>query len=167
MKGFLLKVWKDPVWSKVISAGIIGGSILIWSSVDNVSFMDKIRELYNLKVKLVYVLLVLLILGVIRYLIKILNRNVLNKKQLELQQFNKLSFNHDTILAKWETSFQDNQPIVKNVVLYCNKHTPPIKLHRGECTVMNCPNKDMDFETALYRKIVESHVEDEWEKLNK
>jgi hypothetical protein len=38
MKEILLKIWKDPVWSKVISTGITGITIIIWSQLSSGSF---------------------------------------------------------------------------------------------------------------------------------
>jgi hypothetical protein len=33
-------IWKDPVWSKVISAAIIGAAIVIWAKISNYSWLQ-------------------------------------------------------------------------------------------------------------------------------
>lgn len=44
MKVFLSKVWKDPVWSKVISAGIIGIIIFIYNYIVAISKDESFKE---------------------------------------------------------------------------------------------------------------------------
>lgn len=37
---WFLKIWKDPVWSKVISAGIIAAIAVIWAKISNYSWQE-------------------------------------------------------------------------------------------------------------------------------
>lgn len=55
MKAFFLKIWKDPVWSKVISAGIIGAVVWAWKLIDTDSFAvfwDFIVSVFNYMVSI-------------------------------------------------------------------------------------------------------------------
>lgn len=43
IREWILKIWKDPVWSKVISAGIITAIAIIWAKITNHSW----KEIYD------------------------------------------------------------------------------------------------------------------------
>lgn len=72
------QIWKDPVWSKVISAGIIGLVILIYnyiySLVTNTDFKTNIKAFWNSKISLWVVAVLILVLLVIYTLRKLFNR---------------------------------------------------------------------------------------------
>lgn len=56
---WIKSIWKDPVWSKVISAIIIASGIAIWARVENKSLADicqTVLNLFNFKVPLYFVL---------------------------------------------------------------------------------------------------------------
>ncbi|MGB4850423.1 MAG: hypothetical protein WBP41_21025 [Saprospiraceae bacterium] len=57
---FILYIWKDPVWSKVISAGIIGACLFLWAIVSYETFIDIIS--YKIPVYLYLLICVLLYL---------------------------------------------------------------------------------------------------------
>lgn len=87
------QIWKDPVWSKVISAGIIGLVILIYnyifSLITNTDFKTNITEFWNLKISLWVVAVIIVILVTIFTVKKIFNRKGKNnfaydEKTLEL-----------------------------------------------------------------------------------
>lgn len=73
MKDIFFKIWKDPVWSKVISVGIIGLIAFLWSQISEKTFgyfIDKLNM--NVPVKL-WFLLVLVFLA-FSYTIKIMGK---------------------------------------------------------------------------------------------
>lgn len=67
------EIWKDPVWSKVISAGIILLIATIWAKFLKIS-LNEIYEgsiiFLNFKLNIYYFLIILLIILVIRYALK-------------------------------------------------------------------------------------------------
>ena len=95
------QIWKDPVWSKVISAGIIGLVILIYnyiySLVTNTNFKTNITAFWNSKISLWVVAVIIIVLVTIFTLIKLSNRKAkdtfaYDEKTLELDIafFNKI-----------------------------------------------------------------------------
>jgi hypothetical protein len=87
------QTWKDPVWSKVISAGIIGLVILIYnfifSLITNTDFKTNITAFWNLKISLWVVAVIIIVLLTIFTLKKLFNRKRKNdfaydEKTLEL-----------------------------------------------------------------------------------
>ncbi|WP_291285386.1 hypothetical protein [Flavobacterium sp.] len=95
------QIWKDPVWSKVISAGIIGFVILIYNSiyslVTNTNLKTNIIAFWNSKIILWVVAVIIIVLVVIYTLRKLFNRKekddfVYDEKTLELDTafFNKI-----------------------------------------------------------------------------
>lgn len=76
-KEFLLKIWRDPVWSKVISVGVLGviGTIyaLLESAMNNSSFTESVIDVLTIQIKLWHIL-VGIIVFVIFYSIRTLCR---------------------------------------------------------------------------------------------
>ncbi len=71
MKDFILKIWKDPVWSKVIASGIIGLLTLIYianrSIIKNISFQESLKQIMDSGISLKLILLLIVILILIRF----------------------------------------------------------------------------------------------------
>lgn len=95
------QIWKDPVWSKVISAGIIGLIILvynyIYSLITNTDFKTNFKAFWSLKISLWVVAVIIMILVSLFTLIKLINRNRKNKftydektLELDIAFFNKI-----------------------------------------------------------------------------
>ena len=76
-KEFLLKIWRDPVLSKVISVGVLGviGTIyaLLESAMNNSSFTESVIDVLTIQIKLWHIL-VGIIVFVIFYSIRTLCR---------------------------------------------------------------------------------------------
>ena len=64
------KIWSDPVWSKVISVGIIGVISLIYAFIksksDNITISEVYEGMLQLKIKVIYVLAALLLFILIK-----------------------------------------------------------------------------------------------------
>jgi|GEM_PF-2748011 len=73
MKDIFFKIWKDPVWSKVISVGIIGLITLLWSQISERSFGYFIDKL-NINVPVKLWLLLVLAIPVFSFAIKIIGK---------------------------------------------------------------------------------------------
>lgn len=93
-KEFLLKIWRDSVWSKVISAGIIFLFGIIYAFVEslviNGSFTKSIMSILTMQIKLWHILLVIVLL-LIFYLMRALYRAKDSVKQVENQRYNFLN----------------------------------------------------------------------------
>lgn len=90
-KGKFEKLWTNPVWSKVISAGIIALITVIYSIVktafEDISLYDAIIKVLNFKIE-VYLYLIFSILSIAIYFIINFIRKKINKRHLgfELDQ---------------------------------------------------------------------------------
>ncbi len=67
LKKNTLKIWKDPVWSKVISQGIIMiiGLAFVWgqSIYKKISIYDSIIQTYNYPIKFGWILIVIILIS--------------------------------------------------------------------------------------------------------
>lgn len=164
------KIWNDPVGSKVIAVGIIGVlSILfayIQSLVQEITFQESITKLYNLKIRVVYVILggVLFLIG--RHLFK--GKGYYNKKQERLRKFNKMTVEQNDILLRWGVYFSfEGTPFIDDLTAFCTKHQPPMRFVNGTCPVRDCENSKQQMNGHMLKNHVESMLIDEWEKINK
>lgn len=83
----LLRIWKDPVWSKVISVGIIALAGLIYSWIKdnnkNISLLDRLHNFINIQLPLWLFFVGLLFLLLLPVILKAINRNQKKNKQKE------------------------------------------------------------------------------------
>lgn len=104
----LKEIWKDPVWSKVISAGIISLLILIYNAIDVLAtgkdFKTSVITFWNFKVSLWIIAIAIIILGIIFTIVKKIKKVkkvefIYDEKTLELDTalFNKIRNNMLTI----------------------------------------------------------------------
>lgn len=63
MKNLLLKIWKDPVWSKVIASVLFGGLVLLWSQFSATTFQAALEFLTSNYTLPVWVLAILIIIS--------------------------------------------------------------------------------------------------------
>jgi ABC-type uncharacterized transport system permease subunit len=85
---YFWKAWKDPVWSKVISTGLIALIVLI-----PISFLwNNVLSILRSKIELWIVFIILIILTVIQFLIKyLLSSEKEQDKQIYSNVLNKIS----------------------------------------------------------------------------
>ena len=77
IKERFLKIWKDPVWSKVISAGIIALIAVIWAKVTNHSWSeiyDFILTVLSFKLPIYLFLSVIALYFIVRLCIKLFRK---------------------------------------------------------------------------------------------
>lgn len=170
LKSMLKKIWNDPVGSKVISVGIVGIISIIFayvqSLVQGITFQESVVKLYNLKVRVVYVFLGLIVILIVRHFFK--ERGIYSRKENRLRKFNNMAIEKHDILLRWGVYFElDGTPFISDPTPFCAKHQPPIRFVNGTCPIRDCENSKQ----KLYGYAVKNHIEsmliDKWEKINK
>lgn len=166
------KIWKDPVGSKIISWLIIGLITLIIlnikSSYDNESLKKTIYNLINLKVKISYILIGILIVYII-YKIFRSRKSGHSRSQKKIKEFNKSIDNEKGLLLKWVVYFRSNgNPFITDLETFCTKHGEvPIRFLDNNCSVRGCENSGMNLDTYKTKNHLESIVVHEWDKIKK
>jgi hypothetical protein len=185
------RIWTDPVWSKVIAAGIVGISIEIIALFKNITFVDVITgalfyvvDLLNREMQLKYwaIILIILLLVFLRIMIKKFlfsseSAEILyEKKKASIRQISELRIN--PVLWRFNVEFDsNNNPTLKNLRPYCALHNPSLKMEFNlmygsyKCIVPNCINELTKLPHGIddfnkQKKIIESIIEDKWEGLN-
>lgn len=170
------KIWKDPVWSKVISVIIIGIAGLIYAKVrsiyENETFKDSVLNLLSFKVELKYLLLFVIIFWILKWIIKRVfyptkKIDINNIKREKLRSVNKIIDRKEGIMIKWNVHFNSSgKPFVSDLNCFCILHGDlPIKFMWNKCPNGNCKNSK-EFNEYAFENIAESIVLDEWDKIN-
>ena len=167
----LKKIWKDPVGSKIIAWSIIGliglATIKITSLAKGITFNEALEYFYELKVRIVYVLIALLLTFI---LIRVFRRKkgYYSKAQNKLRKFNKSQDPETGILYKWKVYFKSNgDPFISDLEFYCTKHDDvPIRFIRNNCPINGCENSRVRLDEYGTKNHIESIVINEWDKSN-
>jgi len=168
MKKKFISVWKDPVWSKVISAAILGLVVYIWSLVEGISFEEKIVQIYNIKISIIYVVILTFLILIVVSLYNFFTKpKTTLSRTAKLRKFNKFKYININILVRWRVGMGvGSVPYIDNVDLFCSLHNPPIKLMYGVCPVDNCTNNQLELSLKSVENDIESRVREEWDKIN-
>ncbi len=123
MYGFIGKIWKDPVWSKVIAAGVLGAIAFIYEAITK-------KSLFGWVTNLIPVWWLLLIIFIILVFVWIRNRwiatagNESNSKDSvyidKIKEFNRLTIG--TVQWRWVVKVSDKNVWPINFTAYCMKH---------------------------------------------
>ena len=116
MKEFIEKIWNDSVWSKVISAAIIGMVGYIFFLIGKYYLNDRqeliviewFNKIYKINISIIYVPAILIAIWIIFWLFRKIfkkEKPLYNKKQLKLREFNQLTDPNTGILYKWGVYF--------------------------------------------------------------
>ena len=168
------KIWTDPVWSKVISAGIIAAFVflyaLIRSLIDGLSFNLLFQETLNIKIPLVYVvgsfIIYLMALGVIAKVKGSLRKTKVTPEDI-LKKNNKWHDINHGILFKWRVFITfKGEPAVADLTPFCTKHEPPIRYTGNSCPVPSCENHSQYIDIRLVQNFLESKLINQFDKLN-
>lgn len=175
----LSKIWKDPVWSKIIASSIIGATLLIYAAIQErtkaISFTDTFESIINLKLKLSHVLICLLIFYISKWTLSTVFKeksseepSIYSKKQKQLQTFNKIEDKEAHILCRWEVYFNTSgKPFIGNLNAFCLNHGDiPIRFIHGRCPQINCENHRNSFSESIAKNHIESILINDWDKLN-
>lgn len=167
------KIWTDPVWSKVISVGIIGlltlGYTKFLSVTENVTFKEAFEKILEIKIELVYVFLAL----VTYWLLKYFYRKIFKKekayyslKQQKLRSFNKTTDPNTGILFRWGVYFDYDTPFISDLTAFCTKHgETPIRFISNRCPFNDCTNSHNRIDEYAVKNFIESDLIDRWEKI--
>ncbi|RXR35325.1 hypothetical protein EQG68_00065 [Flavobacterium piscinae] len=174
MKKTLLSIWKDPVWSKVISVAIIAivGGIYTaynWGRAKNF-LKEQYNNFINLNVPLYYIILFILILGLFIWVLSKLNiTKVKTKKDHFIGDDYRYTFGDVNILCRYSVGVSNytGKPFIFNLKVYCNKHTPALELNEGYCSVRDCSNDKVYIDLFKVEKILEADIIHRWEEYDK
>jgi hypothetical protein len=159
------KIWKDPVWSKVI-AGIIlaiGSLLVVWikSLIDKTSFQTALKGLFEAKIKIVFVLAIFILYFIAREIYRKYNLPWKRKRFAKIHK----SFNKETgNQYHWDTCFINGLPAVLNLKVSCTKHGAiPIQFIYGRCPKEGCENSVEPIDEARIINLIESYLIHAWE----
>lgn len=167
--------WKDPVWSKIISVGILAFMTFIYAKIKSISENNSVWDviyalwdtIYNFEIKVIYIILLVIVYRLAKNII-FRNKNSLKiKQQILKDKVNKIKDTSQGIMVRCDVYFDVyNKPQVFNVVAFCLKHgEPPLKMSKyGGCTDPNCENSTIN--NYSIQNFVESIVINEWDKIN-
>lgn len=163
------KIWNDPVWSKVISVGIIGLISFVYltikSKVDGISLQESLQNLIELKVRLLYVVVVVLIY-IIGKSVLARKKGFFTRKQERLRRYDRNEDIQRRILYRWTVWFDDDRPFISDLEVFCTRHDgAPIRFVNGHCPVNDCDNNHINMDYHLTKNHIESILIDQWDKI--
>jgi hypothetical protein len=165
----LKRIWKDPVWSKVIAVGIIAIISLLYAKIKSISteitFQAALQGLINTKIRVIYVLAIILLYLVLRQVLNYKDRSYI-KKHDTIRKYNKYLHPQLGILFRWNVYFDDDTPSISDLTPFCTKHDgPPIRFINNRCPMPGCENSRQAFDNLGVTNIIESDLIDRWDKL--
>lgn len=173
LKESIQKIWKDPVWSKVISVGIIALITFIYtlaSSVfNNISIGQSLKNIFDIKIRLTYIvgILIFYYLGVKAYSSKVRDKYD-ERKRKTLQEFNRMEDNDLGMLFVWKVHFDGDTPFISDLTGFCNDHEGgPIRFMNEKCPVKGCKNNPEEnrFDLSLVENYIESQLIERWNRM--
>lgn len=167
------KIWTDPVWSKVIAVGIVAIITLIYtkffSFTENVTFEEAFDKIFEIKVKVVYIIDTLIIYWIFTWFFKKIFKKesgFYNVKQQKLRTFNKITDPKTGILYKWQVFFRYEIPFISDLTAFCTKHGEiPIRFIGEGCPIQDCENSGQKIDKFVIKNYIESDLIDKWEKI--
>jgi hypothetical protein len=180
------KIWNDSVGSKVIAFVIIGvgGFIvtLVYSLLTPKTVKESLKDIWEysttFEFRLVYVVGVLGLLWILIGVVSKLNKEykipviVIDKEKERRKEFcdsnNKKTDDDNKLLFRFRTSISPSNklPYITSLKGYCVRHNPPLEVNVRGCVVIGCENHNAIIDFSDIKRIVESHLVQEWEELN-
>jgi len=165
------KIWTDPVWSKVISVAIIGlatyAYAFVKSKTENISVGEVYENFLQLKVKVVYVIVGVILFQIFNRLTKKKSTSYYSSKQRKLREFNKTTDVDTGIMFRWAVYFDFDKPFISDLEAFCTKHEgSPIRFVGNSCPINNCENHRHSIDFHFVKNHIESALIDNWDKLN-
>jgi hypothetical protein len=176
----LKNIWKDPVWSKVISAGFLWlvalGYAYVKSLTDSISITQAVSQLSQPRVSVLQMLLGITIVLFVYFIVKEIGKpvesksksSIYNDKQTALRKWNKVEYPNEGVLFRWQVFFDfSGNPFIDELDAYCTKHgSTPLRFIGNSCSVSDCLNSNRQIDFNATKNQVESELIDKWEKLN-
>ena len=170
-------IWKDPVWSKVISVGILGLITVIYAKIESIigkiTYKDAFLKAIQLKIPIFYILIFIIIYWIFLWLkSKFKKKNedsdFYTKKQKDFVKNNKTVDNEHGLLYKWDVFFNyNNTPFILNLTIFCTEHgDTPLKFIGRRCSVSNCKNYVHEVDLNKVKNIIESDLINRWDNSN-
>lgn len=163
------KLWKDPVWSKVIAVGILGIISLIYakiiSTTEEITFSQAYQRIFDIKIRLIYIIGIILLLIILKRIFK-KEKSYYSSKQKKLREFNNSKDPNTDILFRWEVYFDYNTPFISKLNAFCTKHEgPSIRFINDRCSIQGCENSRNRIDLHMVKNLIESDLIDRWEKM--
>jgi hypothetical protein len=167
------KIWTDPVWSKVISVGIIGlltlGYTKFVSVTEKVTYREAFNKILEIKIEVIYVVLALVAYWVLKFAYRKLikkEKAYYSSKQQKLRSLNKTTDPNTGILFKWSVFFDYETPFISDLTAFCTKHgDTPIRFLGDSCSIQGCENSIQRIDRLAVKNLIESDLIDRWEKI--
>lgn len=167
------KIWTDPVWSKVISVGIVAlitlGYTKFLSASEGVTFKEAFDKIIEVKIRAIYVIIGILIYWIVSWLFKKIfskSNSSYTKQQRKLREHNKYEDPKAGLLYKWNVYFDYQTPFIEGLTVFCTKHgQTPIRFMGDRCPFAGCENSRQQINTYALKNLIESDLIDRWEKL--
>ncbi|QOG04820.1 hypothetical protein [Flavobacterium sp. MDT1-60] len=168
--------WKDPVWSKVISAIIISvGAFFIsftYSQLTDLTIKESFLVLWNYKILLGPTIIILILLYLIVSIIKSIRRrkpnnsnkleNIFHKKYSKyVDSENKVTYRFNAYISSY-----NKFPFISELRVYCNNHNPEalMKPYSG-CNRQGCIHLNKGYNETELKQEIETYLLNEWEKM--
>ncbi|WP_299989329.1 hypothetical protein [uncultured Pontibacter sp.] len=166
-------IWKDPVWSKVISVGIIGLISLAYarfiSVTEHLTFQQALNKIIEIRISVIYIICGIISYWVLAWVIRNLlkkDNELYNKKQRELRKFNKHHEPKSGLLARWQVLFDYDTPFISDLSVFCTKHDgPPVRFMDNKCPFLDCPNSMQIINKEAIKNLIESDLIHKWDNL--
>jgi hypothetical protein len=171
LKESIQKIWKDPVWSKVISVGIIALITFIYTLVssvfNNISIGQSLKNIFDIKIRLIYIvsIWILYYLGV--KVIAVRDKYDETKRKT-LQEFNRMEDNVLGMLFMWKVHFNGDTPFISDLTAFCTDHeVSPIRFMNEKCPVKGCKNNPEEdrFDLSRVENYIESQLIERWNRM--
>lgn len=172
------KIWGDPVWSKVISTGIVAGitflSVFIYSLFTKENFNVVFKKIMNYSIPVYIVLIIIFGILIAYYIISLIfNKRPSSQDREYAKKINafignnyKFTFTNLNVLCRYSigVSSYTGRPFVHHLKLYCNNHNPPLEIFAGKCNVSGCSNSNINISEFDAQRHLESEAANQWDR---
>lgn len=171
-------LWKDSVWSKVISAIIItiGAFLisLIYSLVTDLSVKESFLYIWNIKTLLGPSILIVILLFLFSSIIRNLGRQQTTKSErnedIFHKKYNKIIDSENKVTYRFNAYINSYNkfPFISELRVYCNNHQPESLMDKYQgCNRNGCIHYNKGYNESAIVKEIETYLLNEWEKINR
>lgn len=168
------KIWADPVWSKVISVGIIAllgvltPFLLRLFGFKDFTFekafiiiLDCFKDFTNYKISIgqviIGIIILVILLLVVKFIVSRANKSKINYKESAIKNFKSHYEAQPKVSYTWTVYLQDNDvPFIVDLNAFCHHHNPPLRFITDRCPDPTCLNHHRPIEISLTKNHIES-----------